>query len=76
MSVDRRTRRQLAALAANALLLLLNVTPSASPATWDEPFVLGLPFALAWIVASVALSFLVLLWLYLGEADGRAEPTS
>ena len=63
-----RSRRQLAVLAANLLLLCANLWPLASPAARVEPLVLGLPFALAWIIATVLASFVSLLWLYLREA--------
>lgn len=36
-----------------------------------EPFVLGLPFSMAWVVAWVLLGWLVLILRY--RSDGRAE---
>lgn len=32
-----------------------------------EPFILGLPLSMAWVIAALALGFGALLWLYRGE---------
>ena len=38
-----------------------------------EPLVLGLPFSLAWVVASLLSSFAMLVWLFRGEPRDTVE---
>jgi hypothetical protein len=65
--MDARKRRQRTALLVILVAFLSNLWPLAVPAARAEPLVLGLPFALAWVLATVLVSFLALWWLYRNE---------
>lgn len=44
------------------------------PAAWrPEPLILGLPPAIAWVSAWLAVVFVLVLWLYRTEPGGEAE---
>jgi len=57
-------------LAAILLILACMLWPGYLPALRVEPYVLGLPFAYAWIVGCIVTAFIVLLLTY--RADRRA----
>lgn len=64
-----RRRRQALALGILAACFLANLWPIAALVAHARPLVLGLPFALACMLASITVSFLTLLWLWRAEGD-------
>lgn len=70
----RRRRRHAVALGIALTSLLAFIWPGYTLAARIEPYLLGLPFALAWLVLWILACFATFLWLYLIESRESGEP--
>ena len=66
-------RRHKLCLVAVLLILASMLWPGYLPALRIEPYVLGLPFAYAWIVGCIVAAFIVLLVTYRADRHAAAE---
>jgi hypothetical protein len=54
-----------------AVYLLALTFPGIEPFNRIEPFVLGIPFSFAWVIAWVVLGWIALAWRYAADRRGR-----